>query len=183
MDTQSLVKQFGKKNIPDIRPGDTIKVSFKITEAGKTRLQIFEGIVLALKHGKGLDGSVKIRKISGGVGVERTFPLHSPLISKFEKVKSVPVRRAKLYFLRDLVGKKKKKKLEKKDYKFWEEALSEDDLAKIEAEKAKAAAEKKAKKEKEKAELDKKYQQAVASHKQEDKSKIKDQNVEWKIKM
>lgn len=167
MQTQDLVKKFGKQNIPDIRPGDTVKVSFKITEGGKTRIQVFEGIVLALKHGKGLDGTVKIRKISGGIGVERTFPLHSPLISKFEKVKSVKVRQAKLYFLRDLVGKKKKKKIEKKDYELWEEALSEEELAKIEEDKAKVAEIKAEKKRKEKEELDKKFTQAVASHTQE----------------
>src|SRR3989304_5241249 len=90
-------KQFTKKNIPEIRPGDTVRVHFKITESGKSRIQIFEGIVIALKHGKGLNGTLKIRRISSGVGVERTFPLHSPLITKFEKVKSRKVRQAKLY--------------------------------------------------------------------------------------
>jgi large subunit ribosomal protein L19 len=169
METTNLIKKFGKQNVPDIRPGDTVKVSFKITEAGKTRIQIFEGIVIALKHGKGLDGTVKIRKIASGVGVERTFPLHSPLISKFEKVKSVDVRQSKLYFLRDLVGKKKKKKIEKKDYELWEESLSEEELAKIEEDKAKVAEEKQAKKAKQKAELDKKFEQAVASHTKEEK--------------
>jgi len=150
--------------VPDIHPGDTVKVSFKITEGGKTRIQVFEGIVIAQKHGQGLDGTVKIRKISGGIGVERTFPLHSPLISKFEKVKSVAVRQSKLYFLRDLAGKKKKKKAEQKSYQMWEEALSEEEIAQIEADKAKAAEEKAIKKAKAKEELDKKFKQAVSSH-------------------
>lgn len=159
-------KQFTKKNIPEIRPGDTVRVHFKITESGKTRIQIFEGIVIALKHGKGLDGTVKIRRIASGVGVERTFPLHSPLITKFEKVKSRKVRRAKLYFLRDLVGKRAKKAHEEKESGMWEEALSEEEITRIEEEKAKAAqAKAKQKAEKEK-ELEEKFKQAEAAHKQ-----------------
>ncbi len=165
MNTTLFSQQFGKKKIPDIRPGDTVKIHFKITEGGKTRIQIFEGLCIALKHGKGLDGTIKLRKISGGIGVERTFPLHSPLISKFEKVKSIPVRKAKLYFVRDLVGKKKTKKgAEIKEYGMWEEELTEEELAKIEEEKAQAAAKKKEEKEKYQAELDEKFQQAKAAH-------------------
>lgn len=166
MNTLDLTQQFGKKKLPDIRPGDTVKVHFKITEGGKTRIQIFEGIVMAMKHGKGLDGTVKIRKISGGIGVERTFPLHSPLISKFEKVKSIKVKRAKLYFLRDLVGKKKKKKTEIAEYGMWEEELTEEELKKIEEEKAQVAAKKAEVKMKKQAELDAKFQEAKAAHEQ-----------------
>ncbi len=163
---QDLTKQFGKKNIPDIRPGDTVRVSFKITEAGKTRLQTFEGICIGKKHGNSLDGSFTLRKISAGIGVERTFPLHSPLVTKLEKIKSRKVRRAKLYFIRDLVGKKAKKVKESKDYKMWEEAISEGEIAEVEEEK-KIAAEKKAKKkEAEAEELEKKFQEASAAHKQ-----------------
>ncbi len=161
-----LIQQFGKKKIPEIRPGDTVRVHFKVTEGGKTRIQIFEGICIALKHGKSLNGSIKLRKISSGIGVERTFPLHSPLISKFEKVKSQKVRQAKLYFLRDLVGKKAKKAKEFKEYQMWEEDLTEEELQKIEEEK-KAAAEKKAEeKAKKQAELDAKFEQAKAAHDQ-----------------
>jgi len=166
----NLVEKFGKKNIPDIHVGDTVRVYFKVTEGAKTRIQIFEGICMALKHGRGLDGSMKLRKISGGIGVERTFPLHSPLISKFEKVKSIKVRQAKLYFLRDLVGKKARRKSgELKDFQMWEEALSEEELAKIEEDKKVAAekkAEAKAKKEKE---LKDKFDKAVAAHQEVDK--------------
>lgn len=164
MNTQELTQQFGKKKLPDIRPGDTVRVHFKITEGGKTRIQVFEGIVMAMKHGKGLDGSVKVRKISGGIGVERTFPLHSPLISKFEKVKSVKVRQAKLYFLRDLVGKKKKRKTEIAEYGMWEEDLTEAELAKMEEEKVAAAAKKAEAKAKKQAELDAKFEKAKQSH-------------------
>jgi len=173
MELKKLTQQFGKKNIPDIRPGDTIKISFKITEAGKTRVQAFEGICLAVKHGKSLNGSFSLRKISAGVGVERTFPLHSPLITKLEKVKSREVRRAKLYFLRDLVGKKAKKVSEKKDYKMWEEAFSEEELVKIEKEKEVLAAKKKEEKAKKKDELEKKFEKAVASHKKVEDGKEK----------
>lgn len=164
MKLQELTKKFGKKNIPQIRPGDTIRVSFKITEGAKTRIQVFEGICIARKNGQSLNGSFTLRKISAGIGVERTFPLHSPLLEKIEKIKSRRVRRAKLYFVRDLVGKKAKKAHEEKDYKMWEEAISEEELAKIEEEK-KLAAEKKAEaKAQEKKQLDEKFQQAVAQH-------------------
>jgi large subunit ribosomal protein L19 len=161
-----LTKQFGKKNIPEIRPGDTLKVHFKITEGAKTRIQVFEGICISRKHGNTLDGSFTVRKISGGVGVERIFPIHSPLVTKIEKVKSRKVSRAKLYFLRDLVGKKAKKARETKDAKMWEEATSEEELARIEEEK-KIAAEKKAQaKAKQEEELAKKFEQAAAAHKE-----------------
>lgn len=173
MNTQELVKQYGKQNIPDVRPGNTVKVHYKITEGSKTRIQIFEGVVIAMKHGKGLDGSIKLRKISGGIGVERTFPLHSPLITKFEKVKSFKVRQSKLYFLRDLVGKKNKKKTETRDGQMWEEALSEAEIAKIEEEKAAAAAVKAEAKAKKEAELKAKFDQAVASHMTEEKTEDK----------
>lgn len=161
---QDLTKQFGKKNIPQIRSGDTLRVYFKVTEAGKTRLQTFEGICISRKHGDSLNGSFTLRKISGEIGVERTFPIHSPLISKIEKIKSRQTRRSKLYFVRDLVGKKAKKIRETKDYKMWEEALSEEEITRIEQEKRQAAEAKAAKKEKEKAELEKKFEAAAAAH-------------------
>jgi len=166
---QDLTKQFGKKNIPQINPGDTVKVHFKITEAGKTRIQVFEGICIGKKHGETLDGSFSLRKISSGIGVERTFPIHSPLISKIEKVKSRKVRRSKLYFLRDLVGKKAKKTRETKDYKMWEEALSEEEIAAIDEQKRIAAEAKAQRKAKVQEELDKKFQAAAAAHEQAEK--------------
>lgn len=170
MKLSQLTKTYGKKNIPEIKPGDTIRVSFKITEGSKTRIQAFEGICISCKHGKSLNGSFTLRKIASGVGVERTFPLHSPLITKLEKIKTRKVRQAKLYFIRDLVGKKAKKAKESKDYKMWEEAISEDEIAKIEEEKRIAAAKKAELKEKEKQELDKKFEQAAAAHKEVEKA-------------
>ena len=166
---QDITKQFGKKNIPEVNPGDTVRVHFKITEGAKTRIQIFEGICLARKHGNSLDGSFTLRKISGGVGVERTFPIHSPLIAKIEKVKSRKVRRAKLYFVRDLVGKKAKRSKETKDFKMWEEATSEEELARIEEEKKIAAEKKQAQKAEKEEELEKKFEQAAAAHKEAEK--------------
>jgi len=162
MNLQDLTKQFTKKNIPEIRPGETVRISYKITEGSKTRVQAFEGLVIAAKHGQGLDGSIKVRKVSGGVGVERTFALHSPLIVKFEKLKTSNPKRSKLYFVRDLTGKqqKRKKKAEKKDYVLWEESAGEEELAKIEAEKAHEAELKAQEEAQEQQELEEKFQEA-----------------------
>lgn len=102
------------KNLPAIRPGNTVKVHQKIKEGDKERIQIFEGVVIARKHGKGISSMVTVRKVVEGVGVERIFPIHSPSISKIEIVKSGKVRRAKLYYLRTAKGAKAK--LKNKDF-------------------------------------------------------------------
>ncbi|MEK7097704.1 MAG: 50S ribosomal protein L19, partial [Patescibacteria group bacterium] len=86
--------------------GDIVKVYQKIKEGDKERNQIFDGLVIAKKHGKGPSATFKVRKITSGVGVERTYPLHSPFISKIEVMKSSQVRRAKLYFVRTAKGKR-----------------------------------------------------------------------------
>jgi len=96
-----------KKDLPDIKPGNTVVVHQKIKEGEKERTQKFEGIVLARKGGKGLSATITVRKISEGVGVEKIFPLHSPTITKIEVLKKAKVRRAKLYYLK---GNKKKLK-------------------------------------------------------------------------
>ena len=101
---ESVVQDYKKTDLPKIWPGDTVKVSVKVREAGKERIQLFEGTVLAVKHG-GIAETVTLRKVSNGVGVERTFPLHSPNVAKFEVTRRGRVRRAKLYYLRDKVGK------------------------------------------------------------------------------
>ncbi len=98
-----------KKN--DIRSGDTIRVWSKIQEKGKTRLQAFEGLVLARKHGSEIGATITVRKISNGVGVERIFPLHSPAIDRIEIVKRAKTRRSKLYFLKDKTSKEVRRKL------------------------------------------------------------------------
>jgi large subunit ribosomal protein L19 len=89
----------------DIRSGDTIKVWQKIQEKGKTRLQAFEGLVIAVKHGKEAGSTFTVRKMSGGVGVEKIFPLYSPVIDSIETLKRSKVRRAKLYHIRDKASK------------------------------------------------------------------------------
>lgn len=94
-----------KADLPDLRPGDTVRVSQKIKEGDKERIQSFEGLVIARKHGKEMGSTVTIRKTISGVGVERIFPLHSPTIEKIEILKREKVRRAKLYYLRKLKGK------------------------------------------------------------------------------
>jgi large subunit ribosomal protein L19 len=93
-----------KTTIPDFRPGDTVKVHVKVVEGARTRVQVFEGICIARK-GNGIGETFMVRKISFGVGVERTFPLHSPTIDKIELERKGDVRRAKLYYLRNLRGK------------------------------------------------------------------------------
>ncbi|PIQ74261.1 MAG: 50S ribosomal protein L19 [Candidatus Portnoybacteria bacterium CG09_land_8_20_14_0_10_44_13] len=93
------------KSLPEIRPGYTIIVHQKIKEGEKERIQPFKGLVIAKKHGAGINGTITVRKISGGIGVERTFPIHSPKINKIEVVGKAKVRRAKLYFLRERTGK------------------------------------------------------------------------------
>lgn len=103
-----------KTDLPDIRPGDTILVHQKIKEGNKERIQVFEGVVIAKKHGKGPSGTITVRKVVEGIGVERIFPIHSPVISKIEIVKHGKVRRAKLYYLRATKGKKAK--IKKKDF-------------------------------------------------------------------
>src|SRR3989344_6507373 len=103
---QEFTKSQLRKNLPDIRPGDTIRVHQKIKEGAKERIQVFEGVVLAKKHGNGIGGTITVRKVAQNVGVERIFPLHSPAVEKIEVVRRSKVRRAKLYFLRLAKGKR-----------------------------------------------------------------------------
>ena len=98
-----------KAEAPQFSVGDTVKVYGKIKEGNRERIQVFEGIIIAKKHA-GVNQTVTVRRISYGVGVEKTFPVHSPNVAKFEVVRSGKVRRAKLYYLRDRVGKAAKVK-------------------------------------------------------------------------
>lgn len=93
-----------RTDIPDFRPGDTVKVHAKVVEGTRERIQIFEGVVIARK-GTGISETYTVRKISSGVGVERIFPLHTPRVDKIEVTRHGRVRRAKLYYLRGLQGK------------------------------------------------------------------------------
>ncbi len=104
--TEQATKSYLKTDIPEIRSGDNVRVHQKVREGEKERIQVFEGVVLAKKHGSGIQGTITVRKVSQGVGVERIFPLHSPSIEKIEVSKRNKVRRAKLYYLRTAKGKK-----------------------------------------------------------------------------
>lgn len=110
--TQQFTNPYLKTDLPEIRVGDTVRLHGKIKEDSKERIQIFEGLVIAKKHGKGITGSMTVRKIIDGIGVEKTVPLHSPNLAKIEVVSHGKVRRAKLYYLRKRVGKKAKVKRE-----------------------------------------------------------------------
>ena len=93
-----------REDVPDFRPGDTVKVHVKVVEGTRSRVQVFKGVVIR-RHGGGIGETFTVRKVSFGVGVERTFPLHTPIIDHIELVTRGDVRRAKLYYLRDLRGK------------------------------------------------------------------------------
>ena len=96
-----------RTDIPVFRPGDTVKVHVKVVEGNRSRIQVFQGVVIR-RHGGGVRETFTVRKVSFGVGVERTFPLHSPIVDHLELVTRGDVRRAKLYYLRELRGKKAK---------------------------------------------------------------------------
>ncbi len=101
---QSLEQEQLKKDIPDFQPGDTVKVHVKVIEGTRERIQVFEGVVIR-RRGGGLGETFTVRRVSYGVGVERTFPIHTPKIDKIEVLRKGRVRRARLYYLRGLRGK------------------------------------------------------------------------------
>jgi large subunit ribosomal protein L19 len=112
-----ILDQFNKlqlKEVPDVKSGYTVKIHQKIKEGEKERIQIFEGIVIARKHGKGISSTITVRKVTDGIGIERIFPVHSPAIDKIEVIKKGKVRRSKLYYLRTAKGKKAR--LKNKDF-------------------------------------------------------------------
>jgi large subunit ribosomal protein L19 len=101
---ESIKREGLKDDLPDFRPGDTVRVSVRVREGDKERLQAYEGVCIA-RRGGGISETFTVRKISGGIGVERVFPLHSPLVAQIDVVRRGRVRRAKLYYLRKLAGK------------------------------------------------------------------------------
>ncbi len=124
---QAVTKQFGRSSTPELHVGDTVRIHQKVKEGDKERVQVFEGLVIAAKHGTGMNGTFTMRKIAaGGVGVERVFPLHLPSIVKIERVKHAKVRRAKLYYMRGRSGKAARFSTETMlKGKTWEEQLDE----------------------------------------------------------
>jgi large subunit ribosomal protein L19 len=111
--TDLVDNQYIRTDVPDFASGDEVKVHVKVVEGNKERVQVFQGNVIA-RSGSGVGETYKVRKVSNGIGVERTFPIHTPTVVKIEVVKRGDVRRAKLYYLRDRVGKSAKIK-EKRD--------------------------------------------------------------------
>lgn len=113
---ETFLKPFLRENLQDVRPGETVRVYQRIPvsadkkEGDKEKVQVFEGIVIARKHGKEIGATITVRKIISGVGVERIFPIHSPTIEKIEIIKRGKVRRAKLYYLRKAKGREGKLK-------------------------------------------------------------------------
>lgn len=107
--TELIDRDSLRDDIPDFRPGDTLKVHVRVVEGNRERIQVFQGIVIR-RQGAGLSETYTVRKVSFGVGVERTFPLHTPTVAKIEVEQRGDVRRAKLYYLRDLHGKAAKVK-------------------------------------------------------------------------
>lgn len=162
-------QKYKKKNIPDPRPGDIVRVHQLIKEGEKERIQVFEGVVIKRQHGNELGASFTVRKIAtGGVGVEKTFPLHSPAVVKLERVKTSQVRRANLSYLKNIRSSKIKLNKEKPDYKMWEEPEAEKELEKIKEEQEKEAEQKAEQKEKEEEKLEEKFEQAQESHEKTD---------------
>lgn len=108
----AIEKKQLRSDLPEIRPGDTIRVHQKIKEGDKERINIFEGLVIARKHGSGPTATVTIRKVVGGVGVERIFPIHAPTIVKIEVLRRSKVRRAKLYYIREKAAREVRRKMQ-----------------------------------------------------------------------
>ncbi|OIO32319.1 MAG: 50S ribosomal protein L19 [Candidatus Yonathbacteria bacterium CG_4_10_14_3_um_filter_47_65] len=120
---EMTVIKFTPVNIParknlGLKAGDTVRVHQKIQEKGKTRIQVFEGLVLAVKHGTEPGGTFTVRKVASGVGTEKIFPLYSPIIDKIEIVRSSKVRRAKLYYIREKVAREIRRKMRKMKINF-----------------------------------------------------------------
>ena len=136
MNIASLIEAKPNPNIPELAPGDTVKVSAKIVEAGKERTQPFQGVVIKLRRG-GIGSSFTVRRIAYGVGVERTFPLYSPIVEKVEVIRHGKVRRARLYYLRERSGKsariKERRVDEKKKPKKAQAVQAQDELELVEA--------------------------------------------------
>lgn len=157
--------KFKKKNIPDVRSGDVVRVSQLIREGSKERIQVFEGVVIKRQHGSEMGATFTVRKIAaGGIGVERTFLLHSPLIMKVEKIKTSKVRRSKLFYLRYTRSSKMKLNQETKANQVWEEPNADIELEKIKEEQAQEAEAKAEEKEKEEAEIEQKIAEVKQSH-------------------
>ena len=106
-----IEQQYIRANLPEIRPGDTVRVHQRIKEGDKERVNVFEGLVIARKHGVGIRAMITVRKVVDGIGVERIFPIHSPAVEKIEVLKSSKVRRAKLYYIREKAAREIRRRM------------------------------------------------------------------------
>jgi large subunit ribosomal protein L19 len=140
MDVSSLVETKKNPKIPDIAPGDTVRVNARIVEGGKERIQVFQGVVIKIKRG-GNGAGFTVRHVAFGVGVERTFPFYSPLVEKVEIVRQGKVRRARLYYLRGLSSKEARRKIKRVERKVREQVGEELLVTPPEEEAEEAAAE------------------------------------------
>ena len=104
---ENIEKDYLKKDLPEFKSGDTVKVNVKVSEGNRERIQTFEGIIISV-NGVGINKTITVRKMSFGVGVERIFPVHAPIVDSLEVIRKGKVRRSKLYYLRDRVGKSAK---------------------------------------------------------------------------
>lgn len=126
MNVASLIEVTPNPNIPELAPGDTVKVSTKVVEGGRERIQPFQGVIIKLQRG-GPRASFTVRRVAYGVGIERTFPLISPFVEKVEVIRHGKVRRAKLYYLRDRSGKAARIK-EKRDVRIKKQDVQEENV-------------------------------------------------------
>ncbi|OHA05213.1 MAG: 50S ribosomal protein L19 [Candidatus Sungbacteria bacterium RIFCSPLOWO2_01_FULL_47_10] len=99
------------KQLPEIRPGDTVKIFQRLKEGDKARIQPFEGMIIAIKHGRGISGTITIRKVTQGIGVEKVIPIHSPTVEKIQVLKHAKTRRAKLYYIRTKAAREVRRKM------------------------------------------------------------------------
>lgn len=121
-----FAQQSMKKNAPELRPGDTVRVHQRIREGGKERVQVFEGLVIAVRGNRDISSSFTVRRVASGVGVEKTFPLHSPNVLKVERIKTAKVRQARLYYMRERFGRAARMKNELWEKTTWQEPTAEE---------------------------------------------------------
>lgn len=160
---QTFQKRHIKKSIPPIKVGDVVRIHEKIREGKKERIQVFEGIIIGIHAGKSLDATFTVRKTSFGIGVEKIFPLHLPSITKIERTKNIKVRRAKLYYLRNLADKQLRRRQELAEYTVWKDETTEAEEKELKATKEAEAKTKAEAKKTKQDELDKKFASAQAT--------------------
>lgn len=154
-------KMHMRGKLPSVKTGDKVRVHQKIREGKKERIQVFEGIVIKAVGGKGINSSFTVRKITGGVGVEKTFPMHLPTVVKVEKLKSAKVKRSKIYNVRGIIGKRASRmKNERAASGTWEDVKTEEKLGPVEVPQAELDAMRAAEKAEEKAEEKEEAQEA-----------------------